>query len=139
METFLDFYISCFLFFLLDLPFLVHPSIILWLILKIKINDWLTFWFCGFFLLLLCLKSNQNKKIWKFCQKHKESPIFYSPCRYFCLAGPNLQNIFLIKVFKTLATLSTPASIYYSWSWFKQRRQHLIIYLLVRLNNMNLF
>ena len=33
--------ISCFSFFLLDLPFLVHPSIILWLILKIKINE---FW-----------------------------------------------------------------------------------------------
>ena len=38
METFWDFYISCFSFFLLDLPFLVHPSIILWVIWKIKIN-----------------------------------------------------------------------------------------------------
>ena len=28
-----------FSFFLLDRPFLVHPSIILWLILKIKINQ----------------------------------------------------------------------------------------------------
>ena len=31
-------YISCFPFFPLDRPFLVHPSIILWLILKIKMN-----------------------------------------------------------------------------------------------------
>ena len=42
METFWDFYISCFSFFLLDRPFFVHPSIILWLILKIKINEF--FW-----------------------------------------------------------------------------------------------
>ena len=41
METFRDFYIFIFSFFLLDLPFLVHPSIKLWLILKIKINDFL--------------------------------------------------------------------------------------------------
>ena len=39
METFGNFNISCFSFFLLDLQFLVHPSIILWLILKIKINE----------------------------------------------------------------------------------------------------
>ena len=35
--------ISCFSFFLLDLPFLVHPSIVLWLILKIKINEFRMF------------------------------------------------------------------------------------------------
>ena len=35
--------ISCFSFILLDLPFLVHPSIILWLILKIKINEFRMF------------------------------------------------------------------------------------------------
>ena len=36
METFWNFYVSCFSFFP---PFLGYPSIILWLILKIKINE----------------------------------------------------------------------------------------------------
>ena len=48
METFWDFYISCFSFFLLDCPFLVHPSIILWLILKIKRNFFLKFFYIFF-------------------------------------------------------------------------------------------
>ena len=39
METFRDFYISCFSFFLLDRPFLIHNSLTLRLILKIKVNE----------------------------------------------------------------------------------------------------
>ena len=51
MDTFWDLYISCFSFFLVNLLFLVHPSIILWLILKIKING-----FFGCFLQLAKLQ-----------------------------------------------------------------------------------
>ena len=37
----LKLYISCFSFFILDRPFLVHPSIIFQLIMKIRINEFL--------------------------------------------------------------------------------------------------
>ena len=54
METFWDFYISCFSFSLLDRPILVHPSIKLRLILKIKRND-----FFGCFLQLAKLQEKE--------------------------------------------------------------------------------
>ena len=61
-----------FSFFLLDLPFLVHPSIILWLILKIKINE-----FFGCFLQLAKLQR-QN--------------YFLEPCIYFLSISFSLRR-----------------------------------------------
>ena len=92
METFWDFYISCFSFFLLDLPFLVHPSIILWLILKIKINE-----LVGCFLQLAKLQR-QN--------------YFLKPCIYILVARL-LSSLFVFKF--CFSHVHNTLSIKFSW------------------------